>query len=172
MRINYPEYFDWLSVDLTSYLIKFYIQDVTENEFKTFARKVQYYCEKDGVSWLSVLSSTDSKTARIIFEKTGKPGRPAKKIKGKKVPAHIHTTVTGTQEKSARQAAMNIKSAIDKRYKKLGFNVKVSSIRSVSGADGYLADEIHYQLKQADMFRSGGSFDLVDYHDTHNYGLD
>ncbi len=173
MRLNYQDYLnyiDWLSVNLSSYRIEIYLQGLTEKEFLALVGKIKYYCGKDGVSWLAVYSSTNSDTARITYKKTGKRGRPRKQIEGADELPHIHALITGTEDKSAKQTALKIKKSIDKRYKTLG--KKISKVRSVSGRGDHFATTIHYDLKQADNYRTGGSFDYIGYHDTHNYCLD
>ena len=136
------------------YAIYLFETGLTEREFLAIAAKLRYYANLDGVSWLAVYSTTESDTAQSKPKKSGKRGRPKKYIYGKKTSPHCHLSVIGSPTKSAYSTALKFKNAVDKkRGKKI--------CRVVSKGDSFDARIwIGYCLKQAEILRSGGDFDI------------
>ena len=169
MKFTLEEYYNWLTSLKTgrqAYQVRIFIQNLSLRDFLNISRKFQYYCGKDGVSWLCVYSSTDSENARPVFIKTGKPGRPKKKVEGDKVPAHMHFIIIGTSDKSPRQTGLKLTKSINKYGYKKGFLTKKSQLHSLADGDHFFND-VAYDLTQSDNYRSGGDFDFKAYHETH-----
>lgn len=136
------------------YAVYLFETGLTEREFLAISAKLRYYANLDGVSWLAVYSTTESRTAQNKTKNNGKRGRPTKQIIGKKVSPHCHISLVGTKSKSAYSAAIRFKNAVDK---KRGRKV----CRVVSKGNSYDARIwVGYCLKQADILRSGGDFDF------------
>ena len=136
------------------YAVYLFETGLTEREFLAISAKLRYYANLDGVSWLAVYSTTESRTAQNKTKNNGKRGRPTKQIIGKKVSTHCHISLVGTKSKSAYSAAIRFKNAVDK---KRGRKV----CRVVSKGNSYDARIwVGYSLKQADILRSGGDFDF------------
>ena len=136
------------------YAVYLFETGLTEREFLAISAKLRYYANLDGVSWLAVYSTTESRTAQNKTKNNGKRGRPTKQIIGKKVSPHCHISLVGTKSKSAYSAAIRFKNAVDK---KRGRKV----CRVVSKGNSYDARIwVGYSLKQADILRSGGDFDF------------
>ena len=136
------------------YAVYLFETGLTEREFLAISAKLRYYANLDGVSWLAVYSTTESRTAQNKTKNHGKRGRPTKQIIGKKVNPHCHISLVGTKSKSAYSAAIRFKNAVDK---KRGRKV----CRVVSKGNSYDARIwVGYSLKQADILRSGGDFDF------------
>ena len=163
MRFNITDYFDYYRIGATAYSIEIYRKPLTEKDYLTICEKLKYYCRKDGVSWLAVYSTTDSKDAEQIIERTGKRGRPRKIVQGTKIDGHIHNIIVGTAEKSAYSTAHAIKKSIDKKYKK-------PACRVVSkGDNAHAYNDMRYCLRQADVVRTGGDFDFAEYIAEHDF---
>lgn len=140
------------------YYISIYKQ-YTKKGFLQLCEKVRYYCNKNDVSYLLGYSSTDSKTAKPKYKKTGKRGRPQKVIQGKKINGHIHSEFIGDKNKSCRQTVLTIANAINKKELK-----KITKINSIpNGVDVH--DYTGYILRQSDAIRSGGEFDFKEFYD-------
>lgn len=128
--------------------------NLTKRDYLAIAAKLRYYANLDGVSWLAVYSTTESRSAQNKTKINGKRGRPKKFVIGKKVTPHCHLSVIGSPTKSAYSTALKFKNAVDK---KRGRKV----CRVVSKGDSFDARIwIGYCLKQADILRSGGEFDF------------
>jgi hypothetical protein len=131
--------------------------DLTETEYKRLVEQIRYYANKNNISWLAIYSTTDSKTAKVQYERTGKRGRPKKIIAGDNVAGHAHICLVGNETQSAYSTATSIKKAVDKKYKK-------PICRVVSKGQGFNASNfINYCYKQADTIRNGGNFDFDRY---------
>ncbi len=163
MRFRITDYFDYHRLDSTAYSIEIYQKPLSENDFLTLCEKIKYYCRKNGISWLAVFSTTDSKDARQVKVSTGKRGRPRKIVQGTKVDGHIHNIVIGNSEKSAYSTAHEIKKSIDKKFKK-----KVCKVVS-KGDNVHAYNDISYCLRQADIIRTGGDFDFQGYVDSRDF---
>jgi hypothetical protein len=149
----------YVGINATLYALYLFSQDgqdkeLTEAEFKKIAEQIRYYANKDSVSWLCVFSTTDSKTAKVQYERTGKRGRPKKVIVGDDVAGHTHICLVGNETQSAYSTATRIKKAVDKKYKK-------PICRVVSkGQELHASNYIAYCYRQADIVRTGGNFDF------------
>lgn len=164
MRFNITDYFDYYRLDATAYSVEIYLQGITEKDFTDiFCNKFGYYCRRDGVSWLAVYSTTDSKDAEQTAIHTGRRGRPRKIVQGTKKDGHIHNIIVGTAEKSAYSTAHAIKKSIDKKYQK-----KVCKVVS-KGDNAHAYNDMCYCLRQADVVRTGGDFDFAKYIAEHDF---
>ncbi len=149
---------DYYRLDATCYSIEIYLKPLTPKDFKNvIVNKIKYYCSKDKVSWLAVYSTTNGKTAQQTVIKTGKRGRPKKSVKGIKEAGHVHCVIKGTAEKSAYSTVQKIKKSIDKTYGR-----KASKIISKGNTD-HAYYFMFYSFRQADIVRSGGDFDFMQY---------
>lgn len=156
-RLNYTQLLEMYKVPAQVYYIEIY-KAFDKQEFLRLCETVRYYCKNNDVSYLLGFSTTDSKTAKIKYRKTGKRGRPQRIITGKKIDGHCHNTFIGTVDKSCRQTVLRISNAINKKEKH-----KITKINSISnGADVH--DFTGYVLRQSDIVRSGGSFDFKDFY--------
>lgn len=162
MQFKLLDFFNYYRLDSVAYSLEIYVTPMTMEDYLAITEKLKYYCKKDCISFLSVYSTTDSKTAKVVVEHTGKRGRPKKYIKGKKEKGHTHTLILGNKNKSAYTTAKRIKHSINKRYKK-----PVCKIVS-KGNDLQAYNFIGYCYKQADIVRTGGNFDFDYYYRTHN----
>ena len=136
------------------YAVYLFETGLTEREFLAIAAKLRYYANLDGVFWLAIYSTTESRSAQNKTKINGKRGRPKKFVIGKKVTPHCHLSVIGSPTKSAYSTALKFKNAVDK---KRGRKV----CRVVSKGDSFDARIwVGYSLKQADFLRSGGDFDF------------
>ncbi len=159
-----------LNTGATGYIVNLYTAKLPEyglpsfcfNDFKSEYSNIWAKCKRDGVSCYVGFSKTDSETAQKKYLKTGKRGRPRTLVEGDPVSGHIHMVFVGSEKKSARKTAEDYKDSVNKRYKKRGFPVNISSMRSVS--DGIeLWDYVHYIEKQSFPVWSAGDFDFKDY---------
>lgn len=147
--------------DLEAVLYSLYVNitPLSRDEFNHIARRIRYFCEKDGMSWLACYSTTDSKTAKQDSIKTGKRGRPRKSVTGVKIDGHVHACVKGTNEKSAYSTAQKIKKDLDLHYWK-----KICTVESKGPCTGaHAKNTISYNFGQSDITRSGGDFDFMEY---------
>lgn len=163
MRFKIADYFEYYRIDATAYSIEIYQKPISEHDFLVIVEKMKYYCRKDGVSWLAVYSTTDSKDAEQEVIRTGKRGRPCKNVQGTKIEGHTHNIIVGTTEKSAYTTAHAIKKSIDKKYKK-----KVCMVKS-KGNTAHAYHDMCYCLRQADIVRTGGDFDFNKYIAEHDF---
>jgi hypothetical protein len=158
---------DFFKVDGTLYALYLFSKGdknlaLTLREYNQLAELLRYYCRKDSISWLAVYSTTSSDTAQLIIERTGKRGRPKKRISGCKIAGHTHIAIIGNEYRSAYSTATKLKKAFDKKYGK-------PICRIVSkGSDRHAYNYIGYCYKQADFKRSGGDFDFKEYLQEHN----
>lgn len=167
MRFNLKEYFDYYKLPAVCYSIEIYKTPLSISEFENMiVERLKYYGRRDGVSWLAVYSTTDSKNAKQAVERTGKRGRPRKVVKGKKVEGHAHVLIIGNKEKSAYSTAQTVKNSIDKKYQY--YNKKMSKVVS-KGDNAHAYNFMEYSMKQADTVRTGGEFDFANYLKEHEY---
>ena len=163
MRFKLTEYFDYYRLDASAYSIEIYQRPLTEHDYLMICEKLKYYGRKDGVSWLCVYSTTDSKDAEQKVIHTGKRGRPRKAVQGTKIDGHTHCLVIGNKNKSAYSTAQNVKKSIDKKYSK-------PVCRVVSkGDNAHAYNDMCYCLRQADIVRTGGDFDFDNYIAEHDF---
>ena len=136
------------------YAVYLFETGLTERDFLAISAKLRYYANLDGVSWLAVYSTTESRSAQNKTKINGKRGRPKKYVVGKKVTPHCHLSVIGSPTKSAYSTALKFKNAVDRKSRR-------QVCRVVSKGDQFDARIwIGYCLKQADILRSGGDFDF------------
>lgn len=162
MRFKLKDLIKWLSVGKTAYSVWIFVPLSKDDYVNVISEKFRHYGEKYGASWLTAYSTTDSKTATVTYERTGKRGRPKKIIVGDKVDGHCHNLIL------SRKAANDIKKSIDKTYKERGFNKRVSRVKCVS--DGlHLFNTVEYCIRQADICNSGGDFKFKEYYRAHKF---
>lgn len=141
-------------IDSTLYSVEIYKQGITLDGYYKIVSLMRYLCKKNNISFLCVLSTTNSLFAIPLIEQTGKRGRPKRKVYGKKVPPHVHTAVIGTAEKSAFSTAQKICKRLKEKHDIAG---KVVS----KGQGQHGQNYISYLYRQADIVRSGGDFDFA-----------
>lgn len=141
-------------LDANLYSIELYKQEISIEEFNSIVAVFRYLCIKNGVSFLAVLSTTDSLFAISYFEKSGKRGRPRRKVYGKKVEPHIHTALVGTADKSAFSVCQEI-------CKRLKNKHKIESKIVSKGREQHAYNYVRYCFNQADISRSFGDFDFA-----------
>lgn len=165
MRFKILDFLSYYKTGACAYSVHIYVKPLTESDYKTIVEKFKYHCRRDGVSWLTVFSTTESESAEQTTIKTGKAGRPKKQVKGKKIDGHIHNVLLGSAKLSARKTALALKKSIDKKAAK-----KVCKVEHIG--DGlHFYNTVKYNLKQADIVRTGGAFDFKGYVESHKgYG--
>ena len=141
-------------IDSTLYSVEIYKQGVSIEEFNRIVAVFRYQCQKSGASFLSIYSTTNSLFTFPLIEKTGKRGRPKRKVYGRKVAAHVHACVIGRAEKSAFSVCQEICKRLKNRHKIMS---KIVS----KGREQHAVNYIEYCFRQADVVRSGGDFDFV-----------
>ncbi len=153
---------DYFRLQANCYCIEIYATPLSIQDYLVICEKIRYYCKKDGISWMAVYSTTDSNTAKSTVIHTKKRGRPQKVIQGKKVDGHIHNLFIGNENKSAYSTVNQIKKSLDKKYKK-----PICKVVS-KGRDYHAYNTMCYNLKQADIVRTGGDFDFKEYVNSHD----
>ena len=157
MKINYKQFLERYNTPAKSYFIEIY-NNLDKNDFLRLCEVVRYHCNRDGVSYILGFSTTNAKTAKSVYQRTGKRGRPTKIIVGRKVNGHCHNIFIGTKRKSCWTTVSKIAKAINRKSGK-----RITKIRTISnGIDVY--DYTGYILKQSDTIRSGGSFDFKEFY--------
>ena len=147
-------------LDAELYSIELYSRRITVDEYKKLCNMFRYYCEKSGISFLAIYSTTDSAISTTISQRTGERGRPVCRVYGKKVPPHLHSCFLGTKDKSAFSTVRKIKSRLDKRYGR-----RIAKVVP-KGRTEHAINFITYALRQADMYRSYGDFDFLSVNST------
>lgn len=160
MRFKLTDWIDFYRLPSNVYSLELFVTQLTPKEYFGFVEKLRYYTKKDGVSYLSVFSTTSSESAKVVITHTQKRGRPRKEIVGEKVAGHSHTIIMGTPEKSAYSTAKIIKKSVDKKYQK-----RVMKIVSLGRDTDHTYNMIGYCFRQAEIVRSGGNFDFKAYYD-------
>ena len=144
------------------YSLELYRTNLTKQDFLNVVQMIKYYAKLYSASWLAVCSSTSSSTAKPSVKRTGERGRPKKYVEGQRVPRHAHLLLVVTREQSAKKTAIRVKGAIDKK-----FGRKICKVVSLgNGEDSHVYNFISYSVRQADCYRSGGSFDFFHYLNT------
>lgn len=141
-------------IDSTLYSVEIYKQGITLDGYYKIVSLMRYLCKKNNISFLCVLSTTDSLFAISYFEKSGKRGRPKRKVNGRKVAAHVHTAVIGTAEKSAFSVCQEI-------CKRLKNKHRISAKTVSKGREQHAYNFVKYLFNQADITRSYGEFDFA-----------
>lgn len=160
MRFSVKDFLDCFNLNANVYSVEIYKTPLLKKEFLQLVEIFKYHCRKDGISWMIVYSTTESKSAEQTTERTGKRGRPRKTVSGNKIEGHIHSTLIGDSAKSAYSTACGIKESIDKKYKNYGKRIS----KVVSKGNSYRAYTfMKYCMKQADIIRTGGDFDFKEY---------
>lgn len=162
MKFKLIDYINFVKLDSTLYSIEVFVTPLNMHDYLLIVEKLKYFCRKDNISFLSVYSTTESKSAKLVITHTGKRGRPQKTILGKKIDGHTHTIIKGNNCKSAYSTAKKIKKSIDKHYDK-------PVCKIVSKSDNIHAfNYIGYCIKQSDVLRTGGNFDFINYYKEHS----
>lgn len=170
MQFNAKDFVEYYKVGATAYSVEIYVTPLSVDDYKTIVEKFKYYGKRDGVSWQAIYSTTDSDTAKQTVNKTGRVGRPRKIVNGQKIDGHTHNIILGNANKSAHGTAQAIKKSIDKSYARKGKKTKVCKVVSISDGEHFY-NKVGYDLRQADIIRTGGDFDFEEYYNTHDrYG--
>lgn len=166
MKITLHDALHYYDMDAVCYSVEVYQSQsapLSVADYLQITDIVRYYSKKDGVSFMTVYSTTESDNAMRIAIRTGKRGRPKTIVDGTKTSGHIHCSIVGNKEKSASKTARTVKERLDKK-----FNRKICRVVS-KGNGEHAFNWISYSLRQADIKRTGGDFDFQKYVDEHNF---
>jgi hypothetical protein len=151
-------------LDATLYSLEVYITPLSDDALTYLERRIRYHCEKDGISGMIAVSTTDSNTAKPSVKKTGRKGRPRKVIEGIRVDRHAHTAFKGTSQKSARSTVFNIKDDMDEWAWINGYKAKRCSIVSKGSCNKIHAlNYTQYSIRQGHPVHTFGDFDFRKY---------
>lgn len=148
--------------DLDAVLYSLYLigeKPLPYDDFKQIVEIIRYYSNKYGASWLACYSTTDSDTAKQTVIRTGKRGRPRKKVSGVKIDAHGHFCIKGTNEISGHTPAHKIAKALNDKY----WDRKCRVVSKGPCKEAHAKNNVSYIFQQGDVIRSGGDFDYREY---------
>lgn len=160
-RMTFKDIEKMYTLDAKLYAVNVYYpkEGLTQQDKNSMLNTLHRYRGKHPyVSFLYIESTTGNVKGRRTI-KTGKPGRPKKVVKGKKVAPHVHIAAIGTEDRSAYTYVEEVKKAINKRFQRKEPYTKRCK-RESKGNRMHAVNYISYCLEQADLRRTAGDFDF------------